>query len=173
MNLIDQFKQVNTFILDVDGVLTDGTVYVFDNGEQVRRMSIKDGFALQLAIKKGYRILVISGGNSPAVTSRLKKLGITDIFMGVTDKRKIMLQYMSDHSIDRSQVLFMGDDIPDYVAMTEAGLACSPADAAPEIKKVATYISSVTGGKGCVREVIEKVLKLNGHWELETDIRSR
>jgi 3-deoxy-D-manno-octulosonate 8-phosphate phosphatase (KDO 8-P phosphatase) len=173
MNLIERFKLIKTFVLDVDGVLTDGTVYVFDNGEQVRRMSIKDGFALQLAIKKGYRILVISGGNSPAVVERLKKLGLTDIFINVTDKRTLVLQYMKDHQLQKEGTLFMGDDIPDYVVMKEAGLAVAPADAAEEIKKVAAYITSKKGGKGCVREVIEKVLRLNGHWELETDITSR
>ncbi len=160
-------------MLDVDGVLTDGTVYVFDNGEQVRRMNIRDGFALQLAVKKAYRILVISGGNSPAVMSRLKKLGITDIFMSVLDKRMALLQYMKDHGLQKQDVLFMGDDIPDHAVMSEAGLPCAPADAAPEIRKAATYISSKRGGQGCVREVIEKVLKLNGHWELETDVASR
>jgi 3-deoxy-D-manno-octulosonate 8-phosphate phosphatase (KDO 8-P phosphatase) len=173
MNLIDQFRQIKAFVFDVDGVLTDGTVYVFDSGEQVRRMSIKDGFALQLAVKKGYRILVISGGNSPAVMSRLKKLGITDIFMNVLDKRTTLLQYVNDHHLSKDEVMFMGDDVPDYAAMREAGLACAPLDAAPEIKKVAAYIASVNGGMGCVREVIEKVLKLNGHWELETDVASR
>lgn len=173
MSLIDQFKQVTTFVIDVDGVLTDGTVYVFDNGEQVRRMSIKDGFALQLAVKKGYRILVISGGNSPAVMTRLKKLGITDIFMNVIDKCEMLKQYIADHKLDKQEVLFMGDDMPDYVAMLEAGLPCAPADAASEIRKISSYISSKEGGKGCVREVIEKVLKLNGHWESETDVTSR
>jgi 3-deoxy-D-manno-octulosonate 8-phosphate phosphatase (KDO 8-P phosphatase) len=173
MNLIERFKLINTFILDVDGVLTDGTVYVFENGEQVRRMNIKDGFALQLAIKKGYRILVISGGNSPAVEMRLKKLGITDIFMNVTDKRAMLLKYIKDHNLKKEQVLFMGDDIPDYVAMKEAGLPTAPADAAHEIRKIAVYVASKDGGKGCVREVMEKVLRLNGHWELETDIASR
>ena len=173
MNLIDKFKLVSTFILDVDGVLTDGTVYVFDNGEQVRRMSIKDGFALQLAIKKGYRLLVISGGNSPAVVTRLKKLGITDIFMNVLDKRAMIVQYMQDHGLNTEQVLYMGDDIPDYVAMKVVGVPVAPADAAHEIRKVAVYIASAKGGKGCVREVVEKVLRLNGHWELETDIASR
>src|SRR5687768_4918022 len=122
MNLIEKFKLINTFILDVDGVLTDGTVYVFENGEQVRRMSIRDGFALQLAIKKGYRILVISGGNSPAVVTRLTKLGVSDIFMNVLDKKGMVVQYMRDHSLRKEQVLFMGDDIPDYVVMKEVGL---------------------------------------------------
>ena len=173
MNLIEKFKLVTTFILDVDGVLTDGTVYVFDNGEQVRRMNIKDGFALQLAVKKGYRLLVISGGNSPAAMARLKKLGITDIFMNVLDKRQLILQYMQDHGLNKEQILYMGDDIPDYVAMKVVGLPVAPADAAHEIRKAAVYIASAKGGEGCVREVIEKVLRLNGHWELETDIASR
>ena len=173
MSLLDRFKSITTFVLDVDGVLTDGTVYVFENGEQVRRMSIRDGFALQLAVKKGYRVLVISGGNSPAVVLRLKKLGITDIFMNVLDKRSAIVQYMNDHHLVREKVLFMGDDIPDYIAMKQAGLACAPSDAAQEIKSVAAYITEARGGKGCVREVIEKVLKLNGHWELETEVPSR
>lgn len=173
MNVIDKFKLVTTFILDVDGVLTDGTVYVFDSGEQVRRMNIKDGFALQLAIKKGYRLLVISGGNSPAVITRLKKLGITDIFMNVLDKQQMILQYMNDHDLNKDQVLYMGDDIPDYLAMKVVGMPVAPADAAHEIRKAAVYIASAKGGKGCVREVVEKVLRLNGHWELETDIASR
>ena len=173
MNLIEKFKLITTFILDVDGVLTDGTIYVFESGEQVRRMSIKDGFALQLAIKQGYRILIISGSNSPAVNTRLNKLGITDVFMGVTDKRSLVLQYLSDHGLKKEEVLFMGDDVPDYVVMKEVGLAVAPADAVQEIKRTATYITFAKGGKGCVREVMEKVLKLHGHWELETDIASR
>lgn len=173
MTILDQFRKITTFVFDVDGVLTDGTIYVFDNGEQVRAMNIKDGFALQLAIKKGYKILVISGGNSPAVISRLNKLGITDIFMGALDKRAVLLQFMKEKEIDAREVLFMGDDIPDYMAMQEAGLKCAPADAAPELKKIAAYISEKRGGRGCVRDVIERVLKLNGHWELDTNVPSR
>jgi 3-deoxy-D-manno-octulosonate 8-phosphate phosphatase (KDO 8-P phosphatase) len=173
MNLIEKFKLITTFILDVDGVLTDGSVYVFENGEQVRRMSIKDGYALQLAVKKGYRILVISGSNSPAVVTRLKKLGIEDVHMNVLDKQGMVLQYIKNNALKKEHVLFMGDDVPDYIAMKEAGLAVAPANAAQEIKKAAVYITSAKGGEGCVREVIEKVLRLNGHWGLETDIPSR
>jgi 3-deoxy-D-manno-octulosonate 8-phosphate phosphatase (KDO 8-P phosphatase) len=173
MTLLDQFQKITTFIFDVDGVLTDGTIFVFENGEQVRRMSIKDGFALQLAVKRGYRLLIISGSNSPAVISRLRKLGITDIFMEVLDKKSTILQYIDDHNLSQDQVLFMGDDIPDYQAMHVCGLACAPADAVQEIRKVATYICNAPGGMGCVREVIEKVLKLNDDWELETDVPSR
>jgi len=173
MSLLDKFKAVTTFILDVDGVLTDGTVYVFENGEQVRRMSIRDGYALQLAVKRGYRVLIVSGGNSPGAMSRLKKLGITDIFMNVLDKQGAILQYMDDHHLKKQQVLYMGDDIPDYLAMKAAGVPCAPSDAAPEIREAAIYVTATAGGKGCVREVIEKVLKLNSHWELDTDVPSR
>jgi 3-deoxy-D-manno-octulosonate 8-phosphate phosphatase (KDO 8-P phosphatase) len=173
MTLPEQLKKITTFVLDVDGVLTDGTVLAFENGEQVRQMSVKDGFILQLAVKKGYRILIISGGNAAGVVTRLSKLGINNILMGVHDKRELLLQYMSENKLVKDEVLFMGDDIPDYTAMLEAGVKCAPADACPEIKKIATYIASAKGGKGCVREVMEKVLKLNGHWELDTNVPSR
>ena len=103
MSLLEQFRVINTFILDVDGVLTDGTIEVFENGEQVRRMNIKDGFALQLAIRKGYRILVVSGGNSAGVLDRLKRLGITDIFMNVLDKRAAIKQYIDDHHLEEER----------------------------------------------------------------------
>jgi 3-deoxy-D-manno-octulosonate 8-phosphate phosphatase (KDO 8-P phosphatase) len=173
MTILDQFKGITTFVLDVDGVLTDGTVYVFDEGQQVRRMSIRDGFALQLAIKNGYRVLVISGGDSPAVAARLKKLGVGDVFMNVHDKRAVLLQYMKEHQLNRDEVLYLGDDIPDIAAMNEAGFPCAPADAAPEIIKIATYITKLPGGQGCAREVIEKVMKLNGLWKLDTEVPSR
>lgn len=173
MGLLERLKQVKAFVFDVDGVLTDGTLYVFDSGEQVRRMSIKDGFALQLAVKKGYRIIVISGSFSQAVISRLNKLGIDDVFMKITDKKEKLEELLSQYKLVWANVLFMGDDIPDYTVMKAAGLACAPADAAPEIKQVAHYISPFAGGAGCVREMIEKVLKLHGQWELETDIPSK
>ena len=173
MTLLEKFKLVNTFVFDVDGVLTEGTVYVLDSGEQVRGMSTRDGFALQLAIKRGYSVLVISGGNSPAVVERLRKLGVTDSFIHVEDKRTLLLQLMKEKGLQKEHVLYMGDDIPDYMPMQEVGLPCAPADAAEEIKQTSIYISSFNGGRGCVREVIEKVLKLNGHWELNTDIASK
>lgn len=173
MNLIEQFKQITTFVLDVDGVMTDGSVYVFDDGQQVRGMSTRDGFALQLAVKKGYRVVVISGGISHAVRLRLNKLGVTEVHMEVHNKKALLLQYMQANNLTKNELLYMGDDIPDYMPMLEAGLPCAPADAVPEIKKIAHYISSLDGGRGCVREVIEKVLKLNGHWELVTDVTSK
>jgi len=173
MTVLERFQKIKLFVFDVDGVLTDGSLYVFNDGEQARKMNIKDGFALQLAVKKGYGMLVISGAYSEAVQKRLEKLGITDVLMKVTDKRETLLRYLEEKKISAEHVLFMGDDIPDYSVMKMAGLACAPANAAPEIRSIAHFISTSNGGEGCVREVIEKVLKINGHWELETDVRSR
>jgi len=171
--MLEIFSRITTFVFDVDGVLTDGTLFVFDNGEQVRRMSIKDGYALQLAVKKGYRVAVFSGGNSEAVVNRLGKLGITDVFMNVKDKKSGVQNYLQQHGLTWKEVLFMGDDIPDYPVMREAALPCAPRDAVPEIKQLAKYISSFRGGKGCVRDVIEKVLKLKDDWELDVEIPSK
>lgn len=173
MSILDQFKQITTFVFDVDGVLTDGTLFVFDDGQFVRRMNIKDGFALQLAVKKGYRVVIISGGASDAVTQRLNRLGINDVFMQVTDKKGKLTEYVKQHNLKWNEVMFMGDDIPDYEVMKEVGLSCAPADAATEIKQIANYISLLPGGQGCAREVIEKVLKLNNNWELHTDVASK
>jgi len=172
MTLLERFQKIRLFVFDVDGVLTDGSLYVFADGEQVRKMNIKDGFALQLAVKKGYRMLVISGSFSEGVARRMEKLGITEVFMKVGNKKQLLQNYIDEKGISAEQVLFMGDDIPDYGAMKIVGLACAPADAMPEIKSLAHYICNKNGGEGCVREVIEKVLKINEHWELETDVRS-
>jgi 3-deoxy-D-manno-octulosonate 8-phosphate phosphatase (KDO 8-P phosphatase) len=173
MSILEKFRTIQAFILDVDGVLTDGAVEVFDTGEQVRRMSTRDGYALQLAVKKGYRLAVISGGFSDGVRLRLQQLGINDVFMKAGNKLEILFAYVREHGLPLDDVLYMGDDIPDYAVMKQVGLPCAPADAAPEIRHIAAYISSFTGGHGCVRDVIEKVLKLNGHWELETTIASK
>jgi 3-deoxy-D-manno-octulosonate 8-phosphate phosphatase (KDO 8-P phosphatase) len=173
MNVLSLFKPITTFVFDVDGVLTDGTVQLLPNGEQSRRMNIKDGYALQLAVKKGYRIAIISGGRSESVVSRLQGLGIKDIYTGITDKQEKLEDYVFENDLQWEQVIFMGDDIPDYRAMQLVGLPVCPADAVPEIKSISRYISPVNGGHGCVREVIEKVLKLNGHWTIDEDIASR
>lgn len=173
MNLLEQFKQVKTFVFDVDGVLTDGAVIVMEDGQIARRMNIKDGYALQLAIKKEYKVLVISGGTSEGVQKRLERLGITDIYMTVKDKVAVLKEYMDRHQLSRSEILFMGDDIPDYKVMQMVGLPCAPADAVPEIKQLAKYISPVNGGFGCARDVIEKVLKQNNCWPLDTEITSK
>jgi 3-deoxy-D-manno-octulosonate 8-phosphate phosphatase (KDO 8-P phosphatase) len=136
-------------------------------------MHIKDGYALQLAIKKGYRVAIMSGSISELVTKRLNKLGIMDVYMQVENKKSRLQEYVRKHGLEWQEVLFMGDDIPDYEVMQQVGLSCAPNDAVPEIKQTAKYISPIAGGMGCVRDVIEKVLKLNDHWGLQTDIASK
>ncbi len=173
MNLPDRFKQITTLVFDMDGVLTDGTLLVFDAMQPVRRMHIRDGYALQLAIKKGYRVVIISGSSSDAVVTRLNGLGVMDVFMKEADKKSRLNHYVELNKLSWDEVLFMGDDMPDYAVMKMVGLACAPADAASEIKEIAHYISPINGGKGCARDVIEKVLKLNDAWDLESGIASR
>jgi len=168
MNTLQLFKKITCFVFDVDGVLTDGSVLLLENGILARKMSIKDGYALQLAIKKNYRVKVISGSNSTEVTERLRKLGVTDVTMGVEDKKELLEKYLNDMGLNKDEVLYMGDDIPDLEAMKLAGLATCPSDAVQEIKQAAQYISHLKGGKACVRDVIEKAMKLRGDWSFET-----
>jgi 3-deoxy-D-manno-octulosonate 8-phosphate phosphatase (KDO 8-P phosphatase) len=167
MNILEIFQPIRTFVFDMDGVLTDGSVWVMEDGQQVRRMSTRDGYALQLAVRQGYAVVVISGGSSAAARLRLTKLGITEVHMSIDDKLSLLTGYMTSRGLDPQTVLYMGDDIPDYRPMEAVGLPCCPADAATEILRVSRYISPHKGGEGCVRDVIEKVLKLNDHWVLE------
>lgn len=173
MNILEKFKPVKTFIFDVDGVLTDGTVLLLENGLQARTMNIKDGLALQMALKNNYRVVIVSGAASEPVIHRFQYLGIKEIHLGISDKLKFVEHFLSNHSLDWSEVLFMGDDLPDIPVMKRAGLGCCPGDAAADVMKISGYISPANGGMGCVRDVIEKVLKLNGHWNYNTTISSR
>lgn len=163
-NYKEKLSPINTFIFDYDGVLTDGKVLVINQNEQLRSSNVKDGYALQYAIKKGYRICIISGGKSDSMTQRMNGLGITDVFLGVERKIDVYNSYLKSNNLDKSQILYMGDDIPDYEIMTNVGVATCPADAAIEIKAVADYISDTKGGEGCVRDIIEQVLKLHDKW---------
>jgi 3-deoxy-D-manno-octulosonate 8-phosphate phosphatase (KDO 8-P phosphatase) len=173
MNLLDAFKPITTLIFDIDGVLTDGSLMVFETGEQVRQMNVKDGYALQLAVKKKYNVVVISGGNGVGAEIRLEKLGIQHVFLNIEDKVQKLEEYLNAHGLSWSETLYMGDDIPDLKPMKKAGMPCAPSDAAPEILETARYISSSYGGKGCVRDVIEKLLRLHGQWDLESFVPSR
>jgi 3-deoxy-D-manno-octulosonate 8-phosphate phosphatase (KDO 8-P phosphatase) len=170
MNILSRLQLIKTFIFDLDGVLTDGSLIVDADGNWLRRMNIRDGYALQLAIKAGYNVVIISGSESVPVAERLNKLGITEVFMKVIDKEKFLKEYLLKNNYKIPEVLYMGDDIPDYSFMQIAGFACCAADAAFEIKKISSYISPLSGGKGCVRDVIEKVLKLNNHWPLDSSV---
>jgi len=163
-NYKEDLIHITTFIFDYDGVLTDGSVITTNDGEVFRTTNVKDGYALQLARKKGYRVAVISGARSESMVHRMKALQVTDIFMGVEKKVTVFHAYLRDNNLKTNEVLYMGDDIPDHEVMKEAGISTCPADAAEEIKSIARYISHFQGGKGCVRDVIEQVLKVQGKW---------
>ena len=150
----------------MDGVLTNGTLLVMPGGLMARVMNIKDGYALQLAIKKGYKVMVISGGNSDEVKDRLHKLGVEEVYMKVANKKTLLEELLMIHQLDPTEVLFMGDDMPDYEAMKMVGIAACPSDAVADIKAICQYKTLVKGGEGCAREVIEKTLKLNDHWDV-------
>jgi 3-deoxy-D-manno-octulosonate 8-phosphate phosphatase (KDO 8-P phosphatase) len=166
-SFLTKLKDITTFIFDVDGVLTDGSVFITDTGEQSRAFNIKDGYALQLAVKCGYNVCAISGSRSKSAIHRLNSLGIADVYIGAHVKADKIKIYMEEKSIIATNVLYMGDDIPDLAAMKLAGLPACPADAAEEIKAVSLYISPYSGGKGCARDVIEKVLKVQDKWMSE------
>lgn len=163
--------QIDTFIFDVDGVLTDGSVTVFPNGELVRTMNVRDGYALKTAVDKGFNVCIISGGTNPAVKSRLQGLGVTDIYLGAHNKIEQYEEYIDIYNIDPSKVLYMGDDIPDVPVMKLCALPTCPKDAAPEVQNTAIYISQKKGGKGCARDVIEQVLKVQDKWHDHFDAK--
>ena len=160
----EYLADINTFIFDVDGVLTDGTITVTTDGEMLRTMNIKDGFALKTAVDAGFNVCIISGGSNEGVRKRLAGLGIKDIYLGAHNKIEQLNTYMSKYNITKPKVLYMGDDIPDYPVMKLVGLPCCPQDAVQEIKAVSKYISHKDGGKGAVRDVIEQVLKVQDKW---------
>ena len=166
-SFLHKLKDITTFIFDVDGVLTDGTVYVAENGEQSRAFNIKDGYALQLAVKCGYNVCAVSGSRSKSALYRLNSLGIKDVYMGTHTKIGKIKIYLEEKNISPEKVLYMGDDIPELEVMNIVGLPVCPADAAEEIKAVSLYISPLAGGKGCARDVIEKVLKIQDKWLTE------
>lgn len=161
---LNKLQSITAFIFDVDGVLTDGSILVTEAGEQLRTFNIKDGYALQLAVKCGYDVCAISGGRSAGVLKRLNAIGMVDVFLGVQDKAPVLLQYLAEKQIRPENTLYMGDDIPDLNVMKLIGLPVCPADAAEEIKAISSYVSPLNGGKGCARDVIEKVLKIQGKW---------
>jgi 3-deoxy-D-manno-octulosonate 8-phosphate phosphatase (KDO 8-P phosphatase) len=161
---LEKLKHIKAIILDVDGVLTNGILLLTESGEQLRQFNIKDGYALQLAVKKGIKVAALSGARSKGVEHRLKGLGIQDVFLGLDSKLEVYKNYLLQNDLTAEQVLFMGDDIPDLQVMNLAGLAVCPLDAVEEIKAISHYISSRNGGEGCVRDIVEKVLKIQNLW---------
>ena len=160
----EYLKQITTFVFDVDGVLTDGSIQIGTNGEMLRTMHTKDGYAMKTALQQGFNICIISGGNNEGVRSRLQGLGVTDIYLGAHDKTEQLDEYFDIYNIKSENVLYMGDDIPDFPVMKLVGLPCCPQDAVKEIKEISKYVSHKKGGQGCVRDVIEQVLKVQDKW---------
>ena len=162
-------SQINTLIFDVDGVLTNGLVTVHPNGELIRQMNIKDGYALRAAVNAGLRICIITGGKNEGVKIRLKNLGIKDVYMGAHNKIEQYNEFIDMYNLESNNILYMGDDVPDYPIMKIVGLACCPNDAATEIQQISKYISDKKGGEGCVRDIIEQVLRVQGKWDSNFD----
>ncbi len=171
MSYKNQLKNIKAFVFDVDGVFTDGSVYLMPDGSMSRVMNVLDGYAVVKALKKGYPIGVITGGNDPMVKNRLNYLGITDYYAKSSDKIKDFEDFKSKYQLQDDHILMMGDDLPDLAIMKRVALATCPINAVPEVKAAAHYISAIHGGKGAVRDVIEQVLKVQGQWQ-EDDTKS-
>ena len=165
-NFKEKLNHIKTFLFDVDGVLTNGSVLIMENGEVVRNMNSKDAYALQLAVKKGYRIAIITGGNSQAVKKAIQGLGIEDVFLAQSDKLQCYKDYINEHDLKEEEIVFMGDDLPDYEVMKRVGIAACPNNAAHEIKQISLYISNRNGGEACVRDIIEQVMRCQDTWEI-------
>lgn len=166
MNVLELFAPIRTLVFDIDGVLTNSQLLATEEGHLLRSVNIKDGYAIQLAVKKGYNLWIISGGTSAAMQTRFQNLGMKEAHIRIKDKKALLHELVEKYDTPLEEILYMGDDIPDYAVMKMVGLPVCPADACPEIKEVSKYISPVQGGMGCVRDVLEKVLRLNGDWEL-------
>ena len=172
MNELEAFQPITTFLLDVDGVLTNSQLLVLENGKLLRQMNVRDGYAIKRAVDAGYRVGIITGGKSKGVVTRLQNLGVVDIYYGISDKVEAYQEFMylyndpedAEHYIQPENVLYMGDDVPDYEVMRLVGLPACPNDACPEILSIAKYVSHARGGEGAVRDVIERTLRLHGKW---------
>jgi 3-deoxy-D-manno-octulosonate 8-phosphate phosphatase (KDO 8-P phosphatase) len=173
-NYKNKLSSIKAFAFDVDGVFTDGTVLATDSGDLLRCHNAKDGFAVRMAILNDYPVAIITGGSSNSIINRFKLVGIEreDIYLGSHFKIPDFLDFCDRHKIRPDEVLFMGDDIPDIGILKECGLATCPADAVNEVKEISEYISSYPGGKGCVRDVIEQVLKIQERWSANPEAYS-
>lgn len=164
--LTDRFKRITTFIFDIDGVMTDGSVIALESGEQPRIFNVRDGYGINRAVKMGYKVAIISAQNQVGVRKRLEYLGVSDIFIGTSPDGKLPIfkKYLTETGLTEDEIVFMGDDLPDYEVMRTGVLAACPADSADEILALADYISPKTGGHGAVRDLIEQIMKVQGKW---------
>lgn len=166
MNQLEHFRNITTFIFDVDGVLTNAQVLVLEDGKLLRSMSVKDGYAIKKALNHGYNFCIITGGKSQGVKTRLQNLGVTDIYLGQSDKMEAYEEYIYTYDLKPENILYMGDDLPDLPVMKKVAIAACPADAVPEVLESANYVSGLIGGQGCARDVIEKVMRVQGKWKV-------
>jgi len=164
MDLFEKLKSVQSFIFDVDGVLTDGNILITEDGNLLRSMNVKDGYAIKKAVQQNYKVCIITGGKSLGVAKRLADLGVEYLYTATDDKPAAFYDFLSASNSDAATCLYMGDDLPDIEVIKMAGIKSCPSDAIPQIKAVVDYISPYQGGKGCVRDIIEKVLTLHGKW---------
>lgn len=164
INFKEQLHQVKAFLFDVDGVFSNGNVYLTPEGEMLRTMNTKDGFAVVQAVKSGFLIGIITGGYSESVRKRFNDLGVTDVYIKSPNKYNDYLDFSKKYNLTPEQIMYMGDDLPDYKVMSNIGLPVCPADAVEEIKSISVYISDKDGGNGCVRDVIEQVMRAQGKW---------
>ena len=166
-----KLKDIKAFILDVDGVLTNGGLIIYPDGKFLRQMNAKDGYAIKLAIKHGYIIGVITGGREQNIKSRLEHLGVKEVFLGAHNKLPILKKFLIKHNLKKENAIYMGDDIPDIGALNHVGLSCCPTDAAIDIRNICDYISPKKGGEGCVRDIIEQTLRVTNKWNLDEKIK--
>ena len=164
MSYKEKLKDIKAFVFDIDGVFTDGSVYLLPGGNMCRVMNVLDGYAVVKAIKNNYIIGVITGGNDDQVRHRINYLGISDYYAKSSNKRIDFEDFKSKYNLKNEEILMMGDDLPDMEIMKMAGISACPKNSVPEVKEISDYISSIEGGKGAVREVIEQVMKVQGKW---------
>lgn len=162
-----KFKNIKCVILDVDGVLTNGNILVTEEGDQLRTFNVKDGYAIQYAIKQGLEVFIITGAKSQGIQKRFEGLGVKKIFLGISDKWSVLPSLLDSYGYHLEEVLFIGDDMPDYMCMQKVGVAVAPADAIEDIKKISHYTSKLKGGEGIAREILEKILRLQNKWHMD------
>ena len=165
--IYNELKKVKCVVLDVDGVLTNGNILVTDKGEQLRTFNVKDGYAMQYAVKRGLKVIIITGARSQGVAIRCQGLGASEVHLGISDKLTLLKEILEREQLDASQVMFIGDDMPDYACMKYVGVAVCPADAIEDIKAICQFVSKNKGGQGVVREMIEKTLRLQENWHVD------
>lgn len=167
-NFKEDIARVEAFVFDVDGVFTDGSITPLADGDFIRTYYAKDGYAVAYAVSQGYKICVISGGRGKMIENRFNMLHVHKAYYNCADKQKALAEFIAENNLNPENVIFMGDDMPDLGVMRMVGIPVCPADAASEIIEASRYVSEYPGGRGCVRDIIEQVLRAQGKWALNT-----